>query len=199
MQAGKTIATLFEQEPALGAARDPFLWREMKISLAGYAYPDSEERSVSMQHIRIRACTLDDIDAVMALERHWEQEAIAYGDFTPLSRDNYLAILESFPAYFLVAERAGQLVGYIHGSVQRDRPLEVIPAHQPYVEIEDLYVLPEFRNQEIGGTLLERLFEVAGQEGIGRFAVSTLSKQTEQILRFYRSHGFTPWFIQFFR
>jgi hypothetical protein len=32
-----------------------------------------------------------------------------------------------------------------------------------------------------------------------RFVVGTRSKQTDQILRFYRSHGFTPWSIQFFR
>jgi hypothetical protein len=47
--------------------------------------------------------------------------------------------------------------------------------------------------------LLERIFEVAGQEGIQRFIVGTRSKETDQILRFYRSHGFTPWSIQFFR
>ena len=41
--------------------------------------------------------------------------------------------------------------------------------------------------------------EVARQQGIGRFLVGTLSKQTDEILRFYRSHGFTPWLIRFFR
>jgi hypothetical protein len=36
-----------------------------------------------MEQVRIRACTLDDIDGVIALERQWEQEASAYGDFQP--------------------------------------------------------------------------------------------------------------------
>jgi GNAT superfamily N-acetyltransferase len=94
---------------------------------------------------------------------------------------------------------ADQLVGYIHASVQRNNLVEVIPADQPYVTIEDIYVQPGFRNRDIGGALLEQIFEVAQQEGIERFIVGTLSKETDSILRFYRSHGFTPWRIQFFR
>jgi len=96
-----------------------------------------------MKQVRIRTCTPADIDGVIALERQWEREEIAYGDFNPMSREAYLAILERFPAYFLVAENAGQLVGYIHASVQRNNPVEVIPAHEPYVTIEDIYVQPD--------------------------------------------------------
>ena|SRR5690349_10714036 len=152
-----------------------------------------------MEHIRIRACTPNDIDSVIALEWQWEQEDIAYGDFNPMSREAYVSILERFPAYFLVAESDGQLVGYIHASVHHDKPVEVIPAGEPYVEIEDIYVHPDFRDRDIGGALLERIFEVAQQQSIQRFIVGTLSKETDKILRFYRSHGFTPWRIQFFQ
>jgi GNAT superfamily N-acetyltransferase len=152
-----------------------------------------------MEQMYIRACTADDIDGVIALERQWEQEDIAYGDFNPMSREAYVAILERFPAYFLVAESDGQLVGYIHASLQRTSPVEVIPADEPYVVIEDIYVQPDFRGSDIGGALLERVFAVARQEGIERFIVGTLSKETDKILKFYRSHGFTPWRIQFFK
>jgi GNAT superfamily N-acetyltransferase len=152
-----------------------------------------------MEQISIRACTANDIEGVIALERQWEQEDIAYGDFNPMSREVYVAILDRFPAYFLVAESVGQLVGYIHASVQRNNSVEVIPADEPYVAIEDIYVQPDFRGKDIGGALLERVFEVARQEGIERFIVGTLSKETDSILKFYRSHGFTPWSIQFFR
>jgi ribosomal protein S18 acetylase RimI-like enzyme len=152
-----------------------------------------------MEQVRIRACSPDDIDAVIGLERQWQQEEIAYGDFNPMSREAYRSILERFPAYFLVAERDGQLVGYIHASVQHDKPVEVIPAQEPYVAIEDIYVQPDFRDRDIGGALLERVFAVAEQAGIQRFIVGTLSKETDRILAFYRSHGFTAWRIQFFK
>src|SRR5262249_32082365 len=107
-----------------------------------------------MEQVRIRACTANDVDGVIALERQWEQEAIAYGNFNPMSREAYVAILKDFPGYFLVVESGGQLVGYIHASVQRGRPVEVIPAQEPYVEIGDIYVQPDFRDRGIGGTLL---------------------------------------------
>jgi ribosomal protein S18 acetylase RimI-like enzyme len=152
-----------------------------------------------MEQVRIRTCTLDDIDSVIALERQWEQEEIAYGDFNPMRREAYVAILERFPAYFLVAERDGQLVGYIHASTDHEQRVEVIPAQERYLEIEDIYVHPAFRSQDIGGKLLERVFEIAQQEGIRRFTVGTLSKETDKILKFYRSHGFTPWRIQSFK
>lgn len=152
-----------------------------------------------MEQMRIRACSRNDIDGVIALERQWEQEDIAYGDFSPMRREAYIAILERFPAYFLVAEGDGQLVGYIHASVHHNEPVEIIPAHDPYVEIEDIYVQPDFRDRDIGGALLERVFEIARQAGIERFIVGTLSKETDRILKFYRSHGFTPWRIQFFK
>jgi ribosomal protein S18 acetylase RimI-like enzyme len=152
-----------------------------------------------MEPFRIRACTPTDIDSVIALERQWEQEDIAYGDFNPTSREAYVAILERFPAYFLVAEHDGQLVGYIHASTDHEQRVEVFSEGEPYVAIEDIYVLPDFRDQEIGGKLLERVFAIAQAAGIQRFVVGTKSKDTDKILKFYRSHGFTPWRIQFFK
>ena len=152
-----------------------------------------------MGQVHIRPCTPEDLDAVLGMERQWEQEDVAYGDFNPMSRDMFRAVLERFPAYFLVADQNGHLIGYIHGTVQRTTPIEVIPAQEPYVEIENLYVQPEFRRRKIGGALLERLVDVAQAAGIQRFVVGTRSKETDRIMRFYRSHGFTPWSIQFFR
>ena len=152
-----------------------------------------------MQQVCIRTCTQDDIDAILSLERQWEQEEIAYGDFNPMTREAYVAILERFPEYFLVAESNGQVVGYIHASSDREKRVEVIPEREPYLEIEDIYVQPDFRDRDIGGQLLERIFEIARAAGIQRFVVGTLSKDTDRILKFYRSHGFTPWRIQFFK
>ena len=152
-----------------------------------------------MEQVHIRPCTPEDLDAVLGMERQWEQEDVAFGDFNPMSRDMFRAVLERFPAYFLVADQNGHLIGYIHGTVQRTARIEVIPAQEPYVEIENLYVQPEFRSRKIGGALLERLFDVAQAAGIQRFVVGTRSKETDKILGFYRRHGFTPWSIQFFR
>ena len=77
--------------------------------------------------------------------------------------------------------------------------LVVIPEQETYVEIDNVYVKPEFRNRDIGGKLIDRLLDVAEQNGIQRFFVSSDSKDMDKILNFYRSHGFKPWYIQLFK
>jgi ribosomal protein S18 acetylase RimI-like enzyme len=151
-----------------------------------------------MEPVYIRACTPQDINTVLQLDRQWEQEQIAH-NFTPISREELLTALNRFPGYFLVAESDGCIVGYIHAAVRRRKWVAVIPEEEPYVEIENVYVHPDFRHRNIGGQLMERLMTVAAQQGIQRFIVSTTSKEMDKILHFYRRHGFTPWFVQLFK
>jgi ribosomal protein S18 acetylase RimI-like enzyme len=76
----------------------------------------------------------------------------------------------------------------------------VLPEGEPYVEIENVYVHPDFRHRHIGGPLLERLMAVAAHQGIQRFVVSSTSKEMDKMLQFYRRHGFfTPWYVQLFK
>jgi ribosomal protein S18 acetylase RimI-like enzyme len=152
-----------------------------------------------METVLVRECISADIDAILQMERQWEDEDIAYGDFDPISREAWIDTLERFPAYFLVAECAGQIVGYINATVPRDQPVGVIPEQQPYVSIENIYIRPEWRNKAIGGQLIERLFEVARDQGIERFIVSSSSTSMDKVLKFYRDHGFTLWRIQLFK
>lgn len=150
-----------------------------------------------MEPVRIRTCTRDDLEAVLHLDRQWEQEQIAH-NFTPRSRAELLIALDRFPAYFLVAERDGGLLGYIQGVV-RHRWVAVLPDQEPYVIIETLYVHPAVRRQHIGGQLLERLMAVAAHQGIQRCVVSSTSKEMDKMLHFYRRYGFTPWYVQLFK
>ena len=152
-----------------------------------------------MENVVIRECTHTDIDAIVQLERQWEEEDIAYGNFNPISREAWIDDLDRFPAYFLVAECAGQIVGYINATVPSNQPVEVIPEEQSYVAIENIYIQPEWRNKDIGGQLTERLFEVAKGQGIERFIVSSSSKAMDSVLKFYRSHGFTLYHIRLFK
>ncbi|MEO7913283.1 MAG: GNAT family N-acetyltransferase, partial [Roseiflexaceae bacterium] len=121
------------------------------------------------------------------------------GDFNPISREAWIDDLERFPAYFLVAESAEQIVGYINATVQPNQPVEGIAEQQIYVAIENIYIRPEWRNQDIGSQLIERLFEVAKRQGIERFVVSSSSKAMDKVLKFYRSHGFTLCHIRLFK
>jgi ribosomal-protein-alanine N-acetyltransferase len=148
-----------------------------------------------MENVLIRECTHSDIDAVLQLDTQWAQENIAH-DFMPISRAAFIAHLKSFQQYFLVAEsHHGGVVGYANGSVHVAQGMPVIPAQESYLEIDNIYVTPGFRNRRIGGKLLERLLEVAEHHGIQRFLVSSNSKNMEHILNFYRRYGFTAWYV----
>jgi len=151
-----------------------------------------------MEPVCIRLCTPQDINAVLQLDRQWEQEHIAH-NFTPSNRQEFLAVLKRFPAYFLVAECDGGIVGDIQGAVRHHKGLPVFPEGEPYVEIEQVYVHPDFRHRHIGRQLMERLMAVAAQHGIQRCVVSSTSTEMDQIIHFYRRHGFTPWYVQLFQ
>jgi hypothetical protein len=49
MQTKRTLSKIFDDEPARWGFRgDPFLWREMKATVANYEYPDTEEKLTAL-------------------------------------------------------------------------------------------------------------------------------------------------------
>ena len=150
-----------------------------------------------MKNVLIRGCTDQDLEGVFQLDNLWNKEGVAYVWYG--NRDDLIADFERFPKYFLVAESGARIVGYVNGSVRANETVEVLPKQQTYLEIENIYVRPEFRRLRVGGDLLERLLEVAKENGIERFVVSTVSKDMDSILRFYRSYGFKPWYLELFK
>jgi ribosomal protein S18 acetylase RimI-like enzyme len=98
-----------------------------------------------------------------------------------------------------VAETDSQIIGYVNGTVLINEKVEVLPKQETYLEIENIYVQPEFRNQHVGGALIEQLLATAEQNGIKRFSVSTVTKDMDRILRFYRRYGFKPWYVELFK
>lgn len=150
-----------------------------------------------MENFHIRQCTLDDIDAIFQLESEWEQEGVSY-EFVPVRRSEFIAQFERFQQYHLVAESGANIIGYVNGSIRQGDKSAIIPAQAPYLEVENIYIRSEFRNKEIGGRLLKRLLEIARKIGIQRFFISTVTKDMDKIINFYRSHGFKPWYVEMF-
>ena len=137
-----------------------------------------------MKQILIRECTHQDLESIFQLDQLWDEEGVAYV-FTYGNREEFIADFERFQKYFLVAERDGQIIGYINGSVRVNTKVEVLPKQETYLEIENIYVRPEYRDRHVGGDLLEQLLTVAEQNGIKRFVVSTVTKDMDRILKFY--------------
>jgi ribosomal protein S18 acetylase RimI-like enzyme len=150
-----------------------------------------------MTNILIRECTHQDLEGILELDKLWNDEGVAYVWYG--SPEDPIEAFERFPKYFLLAESDGCIVGYVNASVRANETVEVLPKQQTYLEVENIYVRSEFRGMRVGGDLIERLLEVAKENGIERFVVSTVSKDTDGILRFYRSYGFKPWYVELFK
>lgn len=151
-----------------------------------------------MSQVRVRECKREDLDSILRLDQLWDEEGAAYV-FTYVSRAELSAEFERFHQYFLVAEHDGQLIGYINGSVRLNEKVEVLPQRETYLEIENIYVRPEYRDRHVGGDLIEQLLAIAEQNGIKRFVVSTVTKDMDRILRFYERYGFKPWYVELFK
>ncbi len=101
--------------------------------------------------------------------------------------------------YFWVAEHGTVVVGYAYGRVEVSESLVVIPAGERYLEIEELYVLSEYRNQGLGSDLVRALLRVTAENHVTRGLVHSATKDWRRIVRFYEQFDFKMWYVQMYR
>lgn len=145
--------------------------------------------------VNIRKANAIDILKVIELSELWASESITYGlgANTEELMKNYLG------DYFWVAEVNSEVIGYILGSVHESDGLAVIEKGEHYLEIDEVYVHPEYRSENTGHMLVDHLLQTAERNGIKRSLVYAASKQWQKIIGFYEKHGFKMWFVQMYR
>lgn len=143
----------------------------------------------------VRAARPGDEAAVAALTARWSAEHNTHGQ-VPADVPEVAGWVTSS---LLVVEQDGVLVGFARASEHRSEGLAVIPVGEPYVRVEDLYVVPEHRERGVGGRLLDRLLDDAAARGIGRALVSSASRDWERSVQFYRARGFAMWYVEMYR
>lgn len=112
--------------------------------------------------------------------------------------------LRDVPAWaFLAAQTdaSPEILGFARGKPVdvTDKLLMAIPDGGTLFEVTELYVVPARRRQGIGAQLLTRLLEAAAAEGYERSTLVSATTRSDELIRFYRRHGFEPWWIEFFR
>ena len=63
---------------------------------------------------------------------------------------NFARYMGSTDKSIWVAESQDDVVGYVTTTIYKTSKFAVVPAEEPYVEIDDLYVSPECRSQSLG-------------------------------------------------
>ena len=87
--------------------------------------------------------------------------------------------------HYLVAEWSGTVVGFVSCHVQ------FLLHHTGKVgEIQELYVLPAYRNRHIGHQLIATLNTLGIREGFKNLEVTTNQKRTDTV-RFYEREHFS--------
>lgn len=125
-----------------------------------------------MENIMIRPATLEDYDAVCTLFERVDQlhedalpDLFQHADGPARSQEWFARIGASEDASMLVAEQQGTLVGMVLYHV-RSSPESPLFVPRRYVHINDLVVHESFQRQGIGRLLMQRVHELAQEQGM---------------------------------
>lgn len=144
--------------------------------------------------VAILAAVESDIPGMVALQRLVEAEDSIHGYRADAEEDWTRRDL----SFTWVAERGGCLAGLIHGA-PRDEPAAVFPAGSRVLEVVELLVASAARDCGVGRALVRRAREEAGAAGFTHLRVYSAAKRFDDVLRFYRSCGFRPWYLELTR
>jgi ribosomal protein S18 acetylase RimI-like enzyme len=148
-----------------------------------------------MVDIEIREASVEDIDRIYELQRNWSEEGITYG-FSPASKE-YLT--KKLGRYFFIAQCEGVIVGFVYGTVNIAKDISIFTNGEKYIEIDDIYISAEYRNSGIGGMLADKFLDTARKDGAERAIVYSATKDLDNIVKFYKKHGFKAWYVQMFK
>ncbi len=146
----------------------------------------------------IRLASQQDLNSVAKLEQDWSLEDSVIG-FEINGIESFSKYVAQVDKSIWVAESHDEVVGYVTASIHRSSHLAVVPSDEPYVEIDDLYVSPEYRSKSLGSKMVETVLDFARMQKIKYASVFSASSRVADITRFYQNQGFEPWGIQFHR
>jgi len=148
-----------------------------------------------MNDTLIRQAAESDVLSICQLQQQLFEESSVHG-FMPDGQEHIQAALGP---YFLVAEVGGAVVGSLSGLVHVSEGTAVIPEGQSYIEIDNLYVLPQYRKQGIGSRLVTQVLAQAKNQGVTYALLYSATRDIHSIIKFYEQHGFQNWYVQMFQ
>ncbi len=131
---------------------------------------------------------------IAALSRRWAEEEVTFA--YPASNEDQIE--KRLGDYGWVAERNGEVAGYIIGAV-RTSHYPVFPMEVSFLEIQELYVHPNERGSGIGQRLVEKLLEEARSKGVTHSMVGSSNLDWRSIANFYEKQGFKMWYVQMYQ
>lgn len=140
----------------------------------------------------IRKATRGDIPRMITLQREVEDDDALWG-YGADSPDQWA---QTDLAWTMVADFDGDLRGFI---LCRPRPYDdecVFAKGSKILEIAELIVTEDARDQGLGGQLVATMRKLAKKENFTHLRVYSASKRFDDLLKFYRRCGFNPWYLE---
>lgn len=149
-------------------------------------------------NITIRRATIDDLPSICALsqslfehERQFTDEFDMDWSHGKAGKAFFTRRLKSPSSFILLAEDGNKTIGYVLVKLEKFSWRSV----NPIADINNLSVHPNYREQGIGTKLVEHAKLKAKNIGAKRMSVHALRKN-ERALKFYRTKGFTDFYIE---
>lgn len=140
----------------------------------------------------IRRAQSSDIPALVALQQEVEAADALWGYGTDAPAEWATRDL----AWTLVAVDGARSVGFIYGSPRLHAGECVFPAGSRILEIVEIIVTARERDRGLGRELVTALKQLALAQGFTHMRVYSAAKRFDEVVKFYRSCGFTPWFLE---
>ncbi|HBL83945.1 MAG: hypothetical protein A2Y17_03930 [Clostridiales bacterium GWF2_38_85] len=146
-----------------------------------------------MSNFLFRESLNSDNSAILELSKKWESENITYG---------YIACsietLEKSNVWVTTEEN--KIVGYLHGKSAISKEICTIPNNLLYFEIDDFYILPEYRDNGLGKLFFNYVEAELKKNNIKYILLSTATKDHKRIQNFYNKKlNFNFWTTTFFK
>ena len=140
----------------------------------------------------IRKARAADIPSLVALQTSSEEENCVLG-YRADSADEWV---KRDLAWTLIAFHGANPVGFVYC---RPRPYSgecVFPDDSRILEIVDLIIAKPCRGRGLGHRLVEAIQRKARREGFTHLRLYSGARRFDDVVRFYRSCGFTPWYLE---
>lgn len=145
--------------------------------------------------IKYEPLSHENINEVIKLQQIWVHENITFGFMC----DTYEDFAKCINDYSFVAVNDGEVVGFIDAEIKTDNEYNIFPIGSNYLVINDLYVKPEYRNNKIGKRLLALVESNALKNGLINIFLSSATKDSESIRKFYTDNGYGIWTTLFYK
>ena len=151
-----------------------------------------------MAEVKIRPATINDLKDIQNMNlKLFEKEIKEFDDtlnsnwtFGKEGTDYFEGRITEEDGCVLVACDDDKIIGYLSGGIHNEKiSYRILPK---FAELENMFIVEEFRNTGIGSMLCKNFAEWCKQKGVGRLRVVASSKNTNGI-NFYKKNGFADY------